>query len=71
MSFGKLLIFSGLFLVVLGIFISVFPRLPGSLGRLPGDILIQKERFSFFFPLTTCLIFSLLLTLLLNLFFRR
>jgi hypothetical protein len=38
------------------------------LGRLPGDIHIQKGNFSFYFPLATCLILSLLLTLLFNLF---
>ena len=42
-----------------------------SLGRLPGDLFIRRENFTFSFPIVTCLILSLLLTLLLNLFFRR
>ena len=40
-------------------------------GRLPGDIFIWRENFTFSFPLATCLILSLLLTLLFNLFFRK
>ena len=67
---GKLLIVSGLVLVVVGILVSLGSRIPW-LGHLPGDIFIRKERFTFAFPLTTCLLLSLLLTLLLNLFFRR
>ncbi len=70
MPIGKSLVFIGLFLVFIGLLITFLPRIPG-LGRLPGDILIQREKFTFSFPLTTCLIISLLLTLLANLFFRR
>ena len=70
MPVGKLLIISGLILLVLGIILTCMPKLPW-LGRLPGDILIQRERFTFAFPLATCLLLSLLLTLLANLFFRR
>lgn len=40
------------------------------LGRLPGDIVIQRERGSFYFPIVTCIVVSLLLTLVLS-FFRR
>ena len=43
----------------------------GWFGRLPGDFRIQRNGFSFYFPLATCLLLSLLLTLLLNLFLRR
>lgn len=70
MPLGKSLIFIGIFLALLGIVIQVGPKFPW-LGRLPGDILIQRERFTFAFPLATCLIISLLLTLIANLFFRR
>ncbi|UCG94718.1 MAG: DUF2905 domain-containing protein [Candidatus Aerophobus sp.] len=41
------------------------------LGRLPGDIYIQRGRFGFYFPLTTCVIISLILTLILTLLFKR
>ena len=70
MPVGRSLIFIGLSLVIIGLLITVLPKIPG-LGRLPGDIVIQREKFTFSFPLTTCLIISLLLTLLANLFFRR
>ena len=70
MPVGKLLIIAGLILVVVGGVLTLAPKLPW-LGRLPGDILIRRERFTFAFPLTTCLILSFLLTLLANLFFRR
>ena len=43
----------------------------GWLGRLPGDIRIRRDGFSFYFPLATSLLLSILLTLLLNLFLRR
>ncbi len=71
MPLGRLLILAGLFLVVLGALITISPRIYFPLGRLPGDILIRKENFTFSFPIVTCLIVSLLLTLLLNFFFRR
>ncbi len=68
-SFGKVLIFLGIFLIVLGVIFSVGVKIPW-LGQLPGDIYIQRERFTFYFPLTTCLLLSLILTLVLYLFRR-
>ena len=70
MPTGKFLIFAGLFLVLIGVLVSLGPKFPW-IGRLPGDVLIQRERFTFAFPLATCLLLSLLLTLIANLFFRR
>lgn len=67
---GRGLILLGLLLVVVGIWVSVGPRLPW-LGHLPGDLVIQRERFTFFFPLTTCLVLSVLLSLVAWLFFKR
>jgi hypothetical protein len=66
---GKLLIVSGLLLVGVGIYISCGGKF-GFIGKLPGDIRIEKENFSFFFPLGTCLLISLLLSLVLW-FFKR
>ncbi len=66
---GRLLIIMGLVLVAAGVIISIAPRIPW-LGRLPGDIYIKKENFSFSFPLTTCILLSLLLSLILWLFRR-
>jgi hypothetical protein len=67
---GKTLVAFGIFCLVLGLILCFSPKIPW-LGKLPGDIRIQGERFSFYFPLVTCLILSVLLTILLNLFFRR
>jgi len=66
---GKTLIYVGLLLVVIGVIVSLAGRIPW-LGRLPGDIAIEGERFSFYFPIVTCLLISLILSLVLY-FFRR
>jgi uncharacterized protein HemY len=68
-GFGKTLVFVGVLLVVLGLIFSFGGKIPW-LGHLPGDIYIQRERFSFYFPLTTCLLISIVLTLVLYLFRR-
>ncbi len=67
---GKLIVFLGIIMVVAGGFLMAAGKIAG-LGRLPGDIYIQKGNFTFYFPVVTMLIMSLLLTLLLNLLFRR
>lgn len=66
---GKTLIYLGLFLIVVGLIFSLSGKIPW-LGHLPGDIYIQRERFTFYFPLTTCLVISVIITLVLY-FFRR
>jgi len=66
---GKLFLFLGAFLVLLGGIMVLGGKLFG-LGRLPGDIFIQKGNFSFYFPLVTCIILSILLTVILNLIRR-
>jgi hypothetical protein len=66
---GRFLIVLGILLIVLDILLSysnLFSFL--RLGRLPGDISIKREHFSFYFPITTCILLSLLLTLTLYLF---
>jgi len=68
---GKLLIFIGLFFVVLGVIFILFDKL-GSvipIGRLPGDIVIKRDNFVLYFPLGTSLLLSLLLSLLSFLFY--
>jgi hypothetical protein len=55
----------GLILVAAGLIISFSPRLTNWLGRLPGDININRDNFSFHFPLMTCLIISALLSFIL------
>ena len=69
-SLGKMLILLGLVLALLGGLLLLAGRIP-FLGRLPGDILIRRENWSFYIPLTTSIVISLLLTLLLSLFSRR
>ena len=67
---GRVLILAGAFAVVLGVVLVLAPRLPW-LGRLPGDILIRRDSFTFYFPVVTSLVVSVVVTLLLNLFWRR
>jgi len=61
---GKLLIVIGLMLVVVGSVLYAGSKLPFRLGRLPGDILVQGKSSTFYFPIVTCLVLSLVLTLL-------
>jgi hypothetical protein len=65
---GKLLIFAGLVLVAIGIVWLVGERM--GLGRLPGDIVIERENMRFYFPLMSSLIVSVVLSLALWLFMR-
>jgi hypothetical protein len=65
---GRWLILLGIALVVLGIAWPWLAKL--GLGRLPGDLRIEREGFSFYFPLTTSLIVSIVVSLLLWLFRR-
>ncbi len=67
---AKILIVLGVVLVLLGGLLLLAGKIP-FIGRLPGDIVIRRERWSFYFPLTTSIIVSLLLTLLFSLFGRR
>jgi len=60
---GKLLIVTGLLIALVGVAISFGPKIP-FLGKLPGDLIIKRENFSFYFPLTSCLLISLLLSII-------
>jgi len=68
-GFGRALIYLGLVLVALGLIFSFGGKIPW-LGHLPGDIYIQRERFTFYFPLTTCILISVIISLVLYLFRR-
>ncbi len=68
-SLGKMLLLAGLLLAVVGLGLLFADRLP-FLGRLPGDIFIRRGNFTFYFPVVTCLLLSILITLLLALFRR-
>lgn len=66
---GKLLIILGIVLVIIGLLLTFTGKIP-FFGKLPGDIRIERENFSFYFPLGTCLLLSLLLSLIIWLFRR-
>lgn len=71
-NIARLLISLGLVLLVLGSIIWFAAKVGGiSIFRLPGDIYIKKENFTFYFPITTFLLLSLLITLIMNLILRR
>lgn len=67
---GKLLILVGAIFILVGAVLVLADKIPW-LGRLPGDIHIQRPNFSFFFPLTTSIFISVVLSLLLYLLSRR
>ncbi len=62
---GKILILVGAFTVFLGLLLVFWQRIP-FLGKLPGDIFVQKGNFQVFFPIATCIIISILLTVIVN-----
>lgn len=66
---GKSLILLGVILIIAGLFFTYGGRIP-FLGKLPGDFRIQRENFSFYFPLASCLLVSVLLSLIFWLFRR-
>lgn len=66
---GRTLIFTGLVILIMGILLVIGANLPIRLGRLPGDIHIEWKNGSFYFPIVTSIIISLVLTILLNLLF--
>ncbi|MEZ0361469.1 MAG: DUF2905 domain-containing protein [Hydrogenobacter sp.] len=68
---GKLIALMGALLLVVGLFMMFFEKLPFGLGKLPGDIVIKRDNFTFYFPLATSILLSLILTLILNLLFRK
>lgn len=67
-SLGKVLILLGLGAVVFGLLILILSRFGIDLGRLPGDIRVEGERGSFYFPIVTCLVLSVIASWLLHLF---
>jgi len=69
-TLGRLLIISGAFLIALGILFCLVGKVP-FLGKLPGDIYIEKKNFTIYFPLATCVVVSLFLTLFIWFLSRR
>ena len=71
MGIGRTLIYLGGALVVLGILFTLGEKLPIRLGRLPGDIAIRGKNSVFYFPVVTCIVLSVVLSLVMSLFGRR
>ena len=69
-DFAKILIFFGIVLIVVGGALLLLGKIPG-FGKLPGDILIKRENFTFYFPLTTSILISIIISLVLFFFNRR
>lgn len=67
---ARIFIALGSVLVIVGIVLSLFGKIPG-FGKLPGDLLIKKENFTFYFPLTTSLLISAFLSLVVYLWNRK
>jgi hypothetical protein len=70
-DFGKTLVVVGLGLAVLGLLIWFGGKMNLPLGRLPGDIRIERPNFKFYFPLTTCLLLSVVLAVIMWLLRRK
>ena len=74
---GKVLMLVGGMLLLVGVLLVLLERLPGAgggfgwLGKLPGDIVIKREHFSLYLPVTTSILISVVLSLLLYLLMRR
>jgi uncharacterized membrane protein YkgB len=62
-----MLILLGVLIIAIGLLLLIGEKIPW-VGKLPGDIIIRKEKFSFYFPITTCILISIILTLLFTLF---
>jgi hypothetical protein len=69
-SMGKMLILMGIIIIIVGILFVALPKIT-SLPKLPGDILIKRDNFTFYFPWVTSLVISAILSLIFYLFFRR
>lgn len=71
-SLGRMLLSLGAVIALVGLLLVVAEKFPGlRVGRLPGDISVQRERWSFYFPLGTSILVSVVLSFLLWLFGRR
>jgi len=68
-NLGKILIFIGIGVAILGGLILLFSKVP-FMGKLPGDINIQKDNFTFYFPIISSIILSIVLTIILNIVIR-
>lgn len=65
---GKILVFVGLIITVVGVIVFFFGDYLRWIGRLPGDIHIEKENFTFYFPIVTMILLSIVVSLLIRIF---
>jgi hypothetical protein len=68
-NLGKILIFIGIGIAIMGGLIFLFSKVP-FFGKLPGDIIIKEENFSFYFPIVTSIVISIVLTIIINIIIR-
>ncbi len=61
---GKMLILLGVFIIIAGVLLLLGGKIPW-IGRLPGDLVVRREKFTLYFPITTSIVISIILTLLL------
>jgi len=69
-NLGRFLVVFGLLLAAAGLLLVFAPKIPW-LGRLPGDIIIRRQNFTFYFPLVTCLLVSIILSLIVRIFWGK
>jgi hypothetical protein len=67
---GKSLIIIGVIIVLTGLLFTFLPK-GGSIPKLPGDILIKKDNFTFYFPIATSILISVILSVIVYIFFRK
>ena len=70
-QFGRLLVIMGVVFALIGFLLMLGPRLPFRLGRLPLDFHYQRDNFSFYFPLGTSILISIILSLIFAVLNRR
>ena len=68
---GKIIIYAGLVLIIIGVMTSYAPGLLKWFGHLPGDLRIESDTGFIFIPITSMIVISVLLTVVINLFFRK
>jgi len=69
-EFGKILIFIGLLLAIVGFVFILGNKIP-FIGRLPGDIAVERKNYSFYFPVSTCILISVIISFILWLFSKK
>ena len=69
-EFGKFLVILGVIIIILGVLLTFAGKLP-FIGRLPGDIVIERKNFVFYFPLATSILLSIIINIILSLLSKK